>query len=212
MERVILFFRRPRPGVKSRLAATVGDVAAARLYEAILHDLRERIEPARRVLLPMIDDPGVRSPWSRSLLQSGETLGERMQRAFELVLSAGAARALLFGSDVPGIDARLLGEAFEKLRRDDAVIGPSRDGGYYLIGFTPRGFEAARRSHALYCADRGSDAVCELTVGALESRSTRVARIATQIDLDTETDLRSLLSDTQLPAPRLRRLASELGL
>ena len=61
-------------------------------------------------------------------------MGERMANAFRAAFEAGAARAVLIGSDIPGLTAGGLRAAFAGLDRGAAVIGPALDGGYYLLG------------------------------------------------------------------------------
>ncbi len=66
--------------------------------------------------------------------QTGDDLGERMSNALIEAMRRGANRAVLVGTDCPGVGADLLGDALRRLRRHDVVLGPARDGGYYLIG------------------------------------------------------------------------------
>jgi glycosyltransferase A (GT-A) superfamily protein (DUF2064 family) len=58
----------------------------------------------------------------------------RLQRAFGMHFAAGARRAIIIGTDIPGIDRSLVVEAFAGLGSHDVVLGPAMDGGYYLIG------------------------------------------------------------------------------
>jgi rSAM/selenodomain-associated transferase 1 len=75
--------------------------------------------------------------------QVGGDLGSRMYNAFADVFAqsaeTGVERAVLIGSDIPYIDARLLREYLDELYGNRVVLGPSEDGGYYLIGFTREG-------------------------------------------------------------------------
>lgn len=74
------------------------------------------------------------SPDLQFLPQSGTDLGDRMINYYRHAFSIGADSVVIVGSDVPGISTDLLGEAFDSLRKSDVVIGPAKDGGYYLIG------------------------------------------------------------------------------
>ena len=67
-------------------------------------------------------------------VQTGEDLGERMFNAFSDVLKT-HDNAVIIGSDCPTLTADILTMAFEKLENNDFVVGPSTDGGYYLLGF-----------------------------------------------------------------------------
>ena len=66
--------------------------------------------------------------------QGGGDLGERMHRAIGCALDEGAPCALVVGTDVPALDARMLRAALGRLRTHDVVLGPTTDGGYYLVG------------------------------------------------------------------------------
>lgn len=75
--------------------------------------------------------------------QGSGDLGARMARAFERTFSAGAAAAVLLGSDLPGLPASLVRRAVTETLEGRPVIGPCPDGGYYLIGFPAHGFTPA---------------------------------------------------------------------
>ncbi len=93
-----------------------------------LHSIRSRGEGTR-------DE---RKCWAMNVSyipQTGEDLGERMKLAFLRCFSEGARSVVLIGSDIPDLPARIVDEAFRALDKCGAVIGPSVDGGYYLIGF-----------------------------------------------------------------------------
>ncbi len=67
--------------------------------------------------------------------QQGKHLGDRMRNAFTRVFSDGFCRVVLLGTDIPDLPGSIIDEAFSKLSCHPSVIGPARDGGYYLIGF-----------------------------------------------------------------------------
>ncbi len=142
--RVIVFARAPEPGkVKTRLIPALGDAGAAALHRRlVMHCLREatdaKLGPVELWCAPDTGDPFFRECERRfgvSLRSQGEgDLGVRMRRAFEAVL-ARTSRAILVGSDIPGLSAQYLRDAERALARgDDVVIGPAEDGGYALIG------------------------------------------------------------------------------
>jgi uncharacterized protein len=66
--------------------------------------------------------------------QSHGDLGRRLAEAFRQAFEGGASRVVVVGTDIPEIDATLMREAFKQLNDSDTVIGPARDGGYYLLG------------------------------------------------------------------------------
>ncbi|MEM7530101.1 MAG: DUF2064 domain-containing protein [Pseudomonadota bacterium] len=145
---LIIFVKEPRPGrVKTRLARDVGAVAAALWYRRQCAALLRRLGQDRRwrTVLAVSPDTAVRSPcWPpglRRIRQGRGTLGARMARALS---AASPGPVLLIGSDVPRIGPNDIAAAFAALRGAGAVLGPSRDGGFWLIGLAqgkrlPRG-------------------------------------------------------------------------
>jgi rSAM/selenodomain-associated transferase 1 len=137
---VVVFAKAPRPGtVKTRLAASVGDGAAVRLYEQMGRGVVERLRNgAWRLWVAYAPDDAeceMRSWLGDGLVyraQRGEDLGRRMEVALSSALEA-TGRACVVGTDVPDLDAALVEEALGSLDRHDLALGPAEDGGYYLI-------------------------------------------------------------------------------
>jgi uncharacterized protein len=145
-----LFGKRPEPGaVKTRLAAAMGPKFAAQAHSAMLFDLldlwsSERIlaPGGRRVLVFAPDDAG---PWfdtrvpAAFALQAQATgdLGQRLHAFFAAEFEEGASRVVVLGSDSPTLDPTIVISAFLCLEGRDIVLGPSTDGGYYLVGCRP---------------------------------------------------------------------------
>lgn len=139
--------------VKTRLARKVGSAEAMRFYRANLAaTLRRLADPRWRLVLALSPDAAIhRRDWPRGVWrmpQGRGDLGERMQRVFDL-LPRGPA--IIVGSDIPGIEADDIADAFRLLGGNDAVIGPAPDGGYWLIGLkrfpaVPRIFDGVRWS------------------------------------------------------------------
>src|SRR5690606_1551491 len=82
------------------------------------------------------DEIGINKPPFYKQVQHGKDLGERMLIAFSTVFSKGYKKAIIIGTDCPGIDSALLETAFHTLDETDIVFGPAADGGYYLAGMT----------------------------------------------------------------------------
>ncbi|MCB0614214.1 MAG: TIGR04282 family arsenosugar biosynthesis glycosyltransferase [Phaeodactylibacter sp.] len=146
---LILFIRNPEKGkVKTRLAQGVGDEQALRIYEALLeHTRRQALAVEARRLLFYSESINRNDEWREpdfeKYLQEGEGLGERMSHSFEIALRQARA-ALIVGSDIAQLSARIMEDAFRQLQTHDFVIGPAVDGGYYLLGMkapTPTLFE-----------------------------------------------------------------------
>lgn len=143
---LIMFVKNPEPGqVKSRLAATLGDHEAARVYKAITEGLVSAVDPSSKcagydmaVAYSPADAAKDMKAWLGSgiqlLPQSGENLGERMHKAFKDGFARSYKKILIIGSDCPAVTHELIIEALHMLDRHDVLIGPATDGGYYLIG------------------------------------------------------------------------------
>ncbi|MGE0267909.1 MAG: TIGR04282 family arsenosugar biosynthesis glycosyltransferase [Candidatus Omnitrophota bacterium] len=154
---VLLYFvKYPTPGkVKTRLAKTVGEQEAARLYS----ELAERNFGVIASLyqknifdLVIVYDPPEKSKdikrWlslsCEYLPQCSGGLSERLKHAFGEVFQRGAKRVMALGSDTLGLTTDIIQQGFEALQSSDVVVGPAEDGGYYLIGsasFQPKLFE-----------------------------------------------------------------------
>lgn len=181
---VLVFARAPRLGaVKRRLARGIGARAALSFHREMLVGLVRRLAADGRfgvVLCVTPDRARVRLAGRRVAVrpQGKGDLGARMARAFRRHRTG---RAVLVGSDIPGLGAGDVRAAFAALGRADAVFGPAEDGGYWLVGLGPRRparpFAAVRWSgpHAL-----------EDTLANFRGR--RVALLRTLRDVDTEED------------------------
>ena len=130
------------PGkVKTRLAASIGEVEAANLFRQFLETTLERLAGlADRCTLCF--SPLERKEEFEAFCPAGwqlrpqvdGNLGERMQRFFTDAYERGASRVILLGSDTPNVPKHCITQAFDFLERSDIVLGPSGDGGYYLVG------------------------------------------------------------------------------
>lgn len=141
---LIVFAREPIPGkVKTRLAASIGDSAAAELYEtmlqAVLKTSRYMEEVATVVFWACETESLPRLAEKYLCVSRGQRsgdLGERMQSAFEEMFSDGSEVCCIVGSDAPDLPTSHVLNAYRLLetRQADVVFGPSKDGGYYLLG------------------------------------------------------------------------------
>ncbi|MDE0522262.1 MAG: DUF2064 domain-containing protein [Boseongicola sp.] len=179
--------KEPHPGrVKTRLGREIGVVRAAWWYRHQTRRLLRRLRDPRwqTVLAVTPDVEGFRSrAWPADLPrvpQGTGNLGQRMTRA----LSATPGPTLLIGSDIPGIRRRHIVAGFSALGRARTVIGPSCDGGFWLIGLhhpqrPPKDlFRGTRWSHQGTLAD------------ALHTLPRPIAMVDTLADVDTASDLR----------------------
>lgn len=123
--------------VKTRLAADVGDQRALEIYEALLdHTRKVCLESVSKRYLyyatQAIDDNWPSDRFEKKE-QQGEDLGKRMSNAFKEVLDQ-HQKAIIIGSDCPQLNSAIVQKAFDALEKFDVVIGPTFDGGYYLLG------------------------------------------------------------------------------
>jgi rSAM/selenodomain-associated transferase 1 len=184
---VFVFARAPRLGaVKRRLAREIGARAALDFHRATMIALLRGLaaEQRFRTVLALTPDHA-RFPLPVRVArvgQGGGDLGARMQRAASRVKRG---RVVIIGCDIPDARAADVLTAFRALRRAHAVFGPALDGGYWLVGLSPRRparpFAAVRWSTAHALAD---------TLANFRGR--RLAFLRTLRDVDTASDLRSL--------------------
>lgn len=203
---ICVFAKPPRPGlVKTRLVPSLGEQRAAELAAAFLLDTWTavgRVSWATRILattdrdvmLPVQDD-GVL--W----LQGEGDLGARIERILTRALQT-TDIAIAIGADSPGMPARLLDDARAALADHDAVIGPTIDGGFYLLGLRtcPPGLLAG--------VPWSTAGTCEHTVAALAAHDLRPARLEPWFDVDEITDVervRQLLAAGAIEAPATAR-------
>jgi rSAM/selenodomain-associated transferase 1 len=141
---LIIFAREPVPGkVKTRLAASIGNAAAAELYEAMLQGVLETSRKLENVASVVYWDceenalPALAGKYRcRSRRQASGDLGQRLLRAFEEMFAEGYETCCIIGSDAPDLPLSFIQETYGLLEEQgpDVVFGPCRDGGYYLIG------------------------------------------------------------------------------
>lgn len=145
MEVLLLFVRYPEAGrVKTRLAKSVGPQEAARIYQKLAETNLKAIHPLTRqgVEIVIFFDPPEREEAVKHWLQGpyqyvsqGEGgLGERITHGFEKSFLRGMKKVVILGSDTLNLRTEILQQAYEALTSSDLVLGPAKDGGYYLIG------------------------------------------------------------------------------
>ncbi len=129
--------------VKTRLAGTVGDQKALEIYAFLTKKTFEHINqtPEIEVFVYFSDTLEEKSAAESSIsykhcLQTGFDLGERMKHAFREVFQLNYTKVAIIGTDCPNINRDILEDAFNTLDNSDVVIGPAKDGGYYLLGMS----------------------------------------------------------------------------
>lgn len=190
---VIVFSKAPVPGrVKTRLIPRLGAEGAARLYRTLLTQTLIRLASSsiavgRLYCTPTLDDPFL-AKQARDFgltlhLQSGRDLGERLYHALAETLQL-YDTALLIGGDCPGLSAADLNLAGKKLLDGyDLVIGPAKDGGYYLIGMR------AANKQIFAGIDWGQGDVLLKTRERISKLDLKTCELAQRWDLDRPEDL-----------------------
>ena len=137
---LLVFTRNPELGkVKTRLAKTVGNATALKIYTFLLKRTRD-------IVVKVSADKAVyysvkvreNDIWDASIFQKhqqvGEDLGIRMLHAFKNGFKTGYEKVMVIGSDLYDLTAETIENAFIALENNEVVIGPAEDGGYYLLG------------------------------------------------------------------------------
>ncbi len=191
MSALIYFIKAPVLGkVKTRLAKSIGEESARLFYEQLVERLLSR-KPENCDIFIAYDTCGVTCKRPTYLenhtlfLQAQGDLGHKMSEAFKHVFSLGYSQALLVGSDIPDVDEAILEEAFALLCDSDAVLSPTFDGGYYLIGFHATTFTCKAFEGIIY----GTSSVFEQTKEHL--RPLHVKHGKRLRDIDTLEDIKA---------------------
>jgi rSAM/selenodomain-associated transferase 1 len=147
---LVIFAKTPVAGeVKTRLCPPLTPQQAAELHRAFVLDTLAHLKPPQRVKRYIACYPSSTHPFFQQLRhdyqielldQQGDDLGERMGGIVRTFMQSGDDRVVLIGTDSPTLPTSYLKDAFDALQQHplqaDVVLGPSQDGGYYLIGFS----------------------------------------------------------------------------
>ena len=190
---VILFTRVPRPGqTKTRLLPVLTPEQCADLHWAFLKDFADLYRDLdAHLFVAYTPDPDWELlkavfPGAGYLPQKGADLGERMYRCLRKVLALDYESVILTGSDLPMMTAAHLKSGFDALEEQDIAMGPTSDGGYYLIGMKLPCREVFR------IEGYGGASVFENTVAAAKNAGLSVGLALPCDDVDTPEDLENL--------------------
>lgn len=194
----ILFFAKyPEKGkVKKRLAARLGEDITVELYRYFVMDSLSTLETCNVSLLVCVYPPESQKRFVQWLgvnhlyvPQQGTDLGQRMKTSFVDAFNRGFQFVVAVGSDIPDLPGEFITEALTSLKTHDAVIGPSVDGGYYLIGFKENTFVP----EAFDGIDWGTHTVYQDTLVLLQNAGCNLHTLPTWRDMDTLSDLKYLI-------------------
>ncbi|MCP4681174.1 MAG: DUF2064 domain-containing protein [Desulfobacterales bacterium] len=191
--RIVVFTRYPVPGrTKTRLIPRLGSVRAADLQRLLTEKTLSTVKSIKSHKAPEVEVCfeggslkkmrqwlGPEYHFSRQVVGD---LGDRMNASFVQTFKDGCNRVVLLGSDIPGIELDHIEKAFEGLDTHDMVIGPSSDGGYWLVGL---------KNHVdiFHDIDWGSSLVLKQTLIIAKELGLNVFKLDTLTDIDTVEDL-----------------------
>jgi rSAM/selenodomain-associated transferase 1 len=201
---VLLFGKSPENGdVKTRLADEIGTDHAVEFYKCCVEDTLtwlKGLDVHFKFYFWPPDGKESLINWLGNGLeytsQQGDNLGEKMDNAFIDAFEDNFQKVLIIGSDSPDLPAEFINTAFDELDRHGVVIGPSSDGGYYLIGFKKESYCPEVFDDILW----SSSGVLEKTLNVLEQQQRRVYLLPQWHDVDTLADLKNMLSRNQSTA------------
>jgi rSAM/selenodomain-associated transferase 1 len=186
---LIIFVRNLEKGkVKSRLAKSIGDDQALAVYQHLLQQTRDVAYAVScnhfvfySSYVHMTDH--FDDDYFSKHVQEGSDLGERMLHAFEKVFALGCKKVCIIGSDCYDLKSEMIERAFDELENNDVVVGPSIDGGYYLLGMK-------QLEKSLFIEkDWGTSTVLDDTISDIEKCSFSYAQLPVLNDIDTIEDL-----------------------
>jgi hypothetical protein len=173
--------------VKTRLAATLGNKEALKIYQILISHTHQVILSVAANTYIFFSDfvpekYEIQSSDFYFQVQNGKDLGDRMKNAFEFLFNNGYERVLIIGTDCATLEPIHIQTAIEKLDLVDVVIGPAEDGGYYLLGMkklVPSLFTAMEWS---------TEGVLKETINRLTKEGLSHVTIETLSDIDLEED------------------------
>jgi rSAM/selenodomain-associated transferase 1 len=202
--RLLVFTRAPRAGkVKTRLIPQLGAQGAVDFHTRLIRHCLQMVTRAGLCSVELWCAPSCHDPFFQDCRvrygvelheQAQGDLGERMHKALESALEVAEA-AVLIGTDIPSIEAADLEAAFQALQQGkDAVVGPARDGGYYLIGLKQPNRQLFER------INWGTSTVFQETLSSLQQLEMDWLCLREHADVDTPEDYRRLLEAIRLDA------------
>ena len=201
---LIVFIKNPVKGqVKTRLAKTLGDDAALAIYLQLTEITRQNIEGIEDIQTYVFYTGSIlqEDSWQGNHIQKrsqvGINLGERMLNAFDEVFKQ-HRHICIIGSDCPTLSTCVLLAAFDKLQASDFVIGPSSDGGYYLLGISKDNGITSPPAYLFQNIAWSTASVLPETVKRIAERQHSVVFLEELTDVDEEQDWLIFLNSRQI--------------
>ena len=186
---ILVFVRNPELGkVKTRLAKTIGDKDALKIYTILLQHTESVLHKVSSdKVVYYSEEIQSNDLWDNALyqkkLQKGADLGARMQNAFETAFKDTPEKVVIVGSDLFDLNPNHIKEAFTALENHEVVLGPSLDGGYYLLGMKKMNPTVFKNKQW------GTDSVLESTLKNLNQQNVKLLEALN--DIDTFEDLKA---------------------
>ena len=185
---LIIFVRNPVAGqVKTRIGNEKGHAFALEIYTKLLqHTHAITTELPLDIFVFYADFVNDNDLWNGhpyyKYMQGGNDLGERMQHAFATVFDKGYNKVVIIGSDCYELSSRIILQAFDQLQSSDTVLGPSEDGGYYLLGM--KKLEPSIFANINW----STDTVANDTIAAIQALQLSLFALPILSDVDTAQD------------------------
>jgi rSAM/selenodomain-associated transferase 1 len=204
---LIIIAKEPQVGTtKTRLSPPLNLSQAAALFETLLEDTIDLASSIDGIDLAVAVTPPESIGYFEKKTPTGTIfipvtcidIGDCLKQVFEELFGRGYPKVLAFNSDGPSLPKEYIRQAVEQLDANDVVIGPSDDGGYYLVGLN--------EPHAELFSDIewSTTQVMEQSLARAEAANLRVALLPEWYDVDTAFDLKRLQEDIHtLPANQL---------
>ncbi|MCF6247249.1 MAG: TIGR04282 family arsenosugar biosynthesis glycosyltransferase [Desulfobacula sp.] len=209
---VIIFLRAPEKGhVKTRLSRSLNHDFVLDLYKSFAEDtlaaVKNQGEPhlyfwpphKKTMLCGWLGDEYCFLP------QKGDNLGQKMANAFKDVFLKDIDQALLIGTDIPQLDSGIISLGFQILETKPAVVGPSSDGGYYLMGFNKKDFSEIIFQNIHW----STPTVLDQTLTSMKQISIEPGLLPLLTDIDTLSDFERIIKDIKqggIVGPKTRQV------
>ncbi|MBU3129903.1 TIGR04282 family arsenosugar biosynthesis glycosyltransferase [Clostridium tagluense] len=202
MNALILMTRIPIAGMtKTRLMKVLTGEECAEIHRCFLLDLFKMVSELRQIadiyvtytpensLYLMAD---IIPSFIDSFPQKGYDIGERMDNSIQKLLNKGYSKVILIGSDIPSLQSEDIKKAYEELEDKDICIGPTNDGGYYLVGMK-------KRCRDIFSSNLkwGYKSVFEATVSIANNLGLKVGLVAKLSDIDEKEDIEDFMKRIQ---------------
>lgn len=199
MKSLVVFVKNPELGkVKTRLAQSIGEEAALKVYRFLLNYTKQVADETDcdEVLVYHSLSVNPTDNWKgekvKNKLQVSGDLGMKMNEAIQSVGLSDEGPIVLIGSDCLEITSDIIESAFNSLRDHDIVIGPASDGGYYLIGMNqPESFVFKNKPWS-------TDDLFNVTKKEIEKNNKKLFVLEELSDIDVEADLSNKLNWKEL--------------